>query len=186
MPHPPSSPSPSPPSRDAESSPDLPQWVPHGAGLDLEEVVIDEGGITVIVTSRRSGVACPASGRVSTAIHSRYARTVADLPWGTASVVLSVRPRRFRCRRQACPRRIFCEWLPDMVVASGRATHGLRVARQCVGFALGGRPGARLAVRLRVGTSRMTLLRLVRAAPDPATAGTGIGTAAPRVLGVDD
>jgi len=41
-----------------------------------------------------------------------------------------------------------------------------------------------LAARLRVGTSRTTLLRLVRAAPDPATAGTK--TAAPRVLGVDD
>jgi transposase len=51
---------------------------------------------------------------------------------------------------------------------------------QAVALALGGRAGARLSGRLAAGVSRMTLIRLVRAMPDPAV------TASPRVLGVDE
>src|SRR5919198_6174283 len=64
-------------------------------------------------------------------------------------------------------------WPADPLRARGPAANRLRS---------GGRPGARLAERLRVGTSRMTLLRLVRAAPDPPTS-TAADGAAPRVVG---
>jgi len=50
---------------------------------------------------------------------------------------------------------------------------------QPVAVALAGRPGARLAARLAVVVSRMTLLRLVRALPEQPVP-------TPRVLGVDD
>ncbi len=57
----------------------------------------------------------------------------------------------------------------------------LRPGRRAAGgrLALGGRPGARLTGRLACAVSRSTLLRLIRAAPDPDS-----GT--PLVLGVDD
>ena len=48
-----------------------------------------------------------------------------------------------------------------------------------VALALAGRAGSRLAVKLGMGVSRSTLLRLVRALPDPQ-----VGRVA--VLGVDD
>jgi transposase len=48
-----------------------------------------------------------------------------------------------------------------------------------IGLALAGRAGARLAVRLGIATSRDTLLRLVRALPDPPVEQF-------EVLGVDD
>jgi transposase len=50
---------------------------------------------------------------------------------------------------------------------------------QAIGLTLGGRPGSRHCVRLAMPTSRITLLRLVRALPDRSVA-------APRVLGVDE
>jgi len=50
---------------------------------------------------------------------------------------------------------------------------------QAVGLALGGRAGARLSGRLACSVSRSTLIRLIRAAPDPASE-------TPLVLGVDD
>jgi hypothetical protein len=50
---------------------------------------------------------------------------------------------------------------------------------EALGLALAGRPGARLAARLGVNTSRDSLLRLVRALPDPPVG-------AVKVLGVDD
>jgi hypothetical protein len=48
-----------------------------------------------------------------------------------------------------------------------------------VGLALAGRAGARLAAMLGVRVDRTTLLRLVRALPEPEV------TTAPAVLGVD-
>jgi hypothetical protein len=57
----------------------------------------------------------------------------------------------------------------------GRRSSGLSETLRAVALTLGGRAGARLACP----ASRSTLLRLIRALPDPA-AGT------PKVLGVDD
>ena len=51
---------------------------------------------------------------------------------------------------------------------------------QAVALALGGRAGARLFGRLAAAVSRTTLIRLVRAMPDPTV------SASPRVLGVDE
>jgi transposase len=50
---------------------------------------------------------------------------------------------------------------------------------RAVAVTLGGRPGVRLARRLTVSVSRMTLIRMIRRLPDPPPA-------APTVLGVDD
>ncbi|MGH2370913.1 MAG: ISL3 family transposase, partial [Chloroflexota bacterium] len=158
----------------------LPVSVPHlGTGLRLEAVCLDETGIEVVLTTVRPRAPCPRCGRRSRRVHSRYTRTVADLPCGDVRVVLRLRSRRFACQQTDCPRRIFCERLPALVGAYGRRTHRLRAVLQAVGFALGGRPGARLLPDLHLRTSRMTLLRLVRAAPLPMAA-------TPRVLGVDD
>ena len=55
----------------------------------------------------------------------------------------------------------------------------LRGLLEAIGLALAGRAGARLARELGVAVSRTTLIRLVRARPDP-----GIGQI--MVLGVDD
>ena len=51
---------------------------------------------------------------------------------------------------------------------------------QAVALALGGQAGARLTGRLAAEVSRMTLIRLIRAMPDPAA------STSPRVLGVDE
>jgi transposase len=42
-------------------------------------------------------------------VHSRYARTVADLPWHEIPVKLELHTRRFRCQNGLCTQRIFCE-----------------------------------------------------------------------------
>ena len=56
---------------------------------------------------------------------------------------------------------------------------GLRAALVAIGLALAGRAGSRLAIRLGMRASRSTLLRLIRALPDPP-----VGQVT--VLGVDE
>jgi transposase len=112
-------------------------------------------------------------------VHSSYTREIADLPIAGRAVVLHLRVRRFRCSASKCPRRIFAEQVPGLAARRARRSTPLLAALQEVGFALGGRPGARIGRRLKMPASRSTLLRLVRQAPSPPPAD-------PRVLGVDD
>jgi transposase len=156
-----------------------PSVVPQWKGLHLEAIRAADDQVEVELSAVGPRAACPRCRHPSSAVHSRYHRTMADLPWSGARVTLIVLARRFRCRIAACSRRVFCERLPQLVAAYARHTQVLADTLLAIGLALGGRPGARLATKLRVPTSRMTLLRRVRALPDPPAA-------TPSVLGVDD
>jgi len=122
---------------------------------------------------------CPACGRASARVHSRYLRLVRDLPSADRPVRLLLRVRRFFCDGAACPKRTFAERLPALVPYRARRTPRLSHALRAIGFAAGGAAGARLAARLRLRTSRDTLLRLLRATP-PSDAPP------PHAVGLDD
>ncbi len=122
---------------------------------------------------------CPQCRRHSRRVHSTYTRQIKDLPIAGGAVVLHLRVRRFRCASPRCPRRIFAEQVPGLAGRYARRSVPLQAALRDIGFALGGRPGARLGGPLAMPASRATLLRLVRATPLPPFE-------TPRVLGVDD
>jgi len=131
----------------------------------VRRVITEAHSITVIADPRgRSGI-CPSCRRGSDRIHSRYVRTLADLPWRGRPVVVSVRARRFRCGIGTCPRKTFVEPLSGVAAAHARRTNRLADVQRHVGLALGGAANARLARRLALPVSRDTLLRLVRAVP---------------------
>ena len=87
--------------------------------------------------------------------------------------------RRFFCQNHACPRVTYAEQVTGLTSRYARRTTGLGETLGGVALALGGRAGARLSGRLACPASRSTLLRLIRALPEPPAA-------TPRVLGVDD
>jgi transposase len=153
--------------------------LPPGHGLRLEHVAIraDQIVATLVTTSPRA--ACPGCGTLAGAVHSRYRRTVADLPWGRCTVRLHLAVRKFFCRAATCPRRIFTERLPAVVSPYARRTDRLTDVVRLLAFALGGEPGARVVVRLGMTASPATLLRLIRRT-------VVIEAPAPRALGVDD
>jgi len=134
----------------------------------LDDIDITGDTMNISATATKASARCPVCGRRSRSVHSRYARTVSDLPVSRSVVVLHLRVRRFFCRIPSCPRRIFTERLPALVAPHGRWSQGLRAAVQQIGFALGGEAGARLAQALGMRTSPDTLLNLIRATPLPA------------------
>jgi transposase len=147
-------------------------------GLYLESLSIETGRVSIRVASGASKSRCPVCGLVSSRVHSRYSRTVSDLPWHGLSVELEVRARRFFCDEASCERRIFCERLPE-VAARARKTGRLEEALLAIALELGGRAGARLALELGTFAACDTLLRRIKGAPLPE-----VGKV--RVLGVDD
>jgi transposase len=115
------------------------------------------------------------SGRV----HGGYVRRLRDASVGGVQVVITLRVRRFRCGNDRCPAVTFAEQVAGLTSPHSRFTPLLRELLTQIGLALAGRAGARLAAAAGVAVGRDTLLRLVRALPDPAAGPVP-------VLGVDD
>jgi transposase len=148
-------------------------------GVRVEHVWRDGTTLHLEVAATRRWARCPVCQRRSKHLHSRYERTLADLPCGGERVVLHLHVRRFRCRVRGCPRQIFAERLPDLVAPFARRTVRLTTHLLRTAFALGGDPGARHIAEEGTSVSARTLLRLIRSAPVPAPGPV-------RVLGVDD
>jgi transposase len=138
-------------------------------------------GRTVHIQARScvSEAGCPGCGVVSRRVHSSYQRRLADTAAGGQEVAVDLRARRFFCRNPGCAKATFAEQIPGLTSRYGRRTCSLQDVLLAVALALGGRAGARLTGRLACTVSRSTLLRLIRAAADPADR-------TPLVLGVDD
>jgi len=152
---------------------------PSAAELRVEQVVTEGAAITIHAVGHRTAVPCPGCGTPATRVQSRYPRTLADLPWQGARVRLAVTVRRFYCEAPGCGRRIFAERLPETAAPHARRTRRAAAALEAIGFATGGRPGARLALALGLAGAAGTVLAQVRRAATP-TGDT------PRILGVDD
>lgn len=159
---------------------------PHWAGLHLDSVCLNEQQLIVELTSTRRTARCPACQRRSRRAHSRFTRVVADVSLGVVPISLHLHGRRYRCLNTACPRQTFRERLPDVAPPYQRRTPLLRQWLEAISFALGSQAGQRLAQHLglsAVGTSRNTLLRLLRGAVLPAPSEISPDL---RALGVDD
>jgi transposase len=154
--------------------------LPHLAGLAVEGFA--EAGERVFIRARPAApeAPCPDCGALSGKRHDGYERFLRDLPaWGRPAVI-RLRVRVLRCENPGCPRKTFAEQAGGVTSPWARATPLLAGALEAVAAVLGGRPGARLAARLGLPSSRWGMLRLVIGLPEEAV------VTAPRVLGIDD
>jgi transposase len=90
-----------------------------------------------------------------------------------------LRVRRLFCDTNACAAKTFAEQVVDLTQPYARRTTPLRRTLEAITLALAGRAAARLANSLGLAVSRDSLLRMLRALPDPPTATV-------TVLGIDD
>jgi hypothetical protein len=118
---------------------------------------------------------CPARGKRSARVHSRYTRTISDLPRQGIPVTIRLRVRRFFCEVANCDRTIFAERLPGLAAHYARRTERLDRWFTHVSFALGGEACSRLLKDLGIvvsgdtyayaGTSGLSTTRVVRDSP---------------------
>jgi hypothetical protein len=145
----------------------------------IDGIDLTHSAVVVAAHGRTRGLRCRGCGRVSTRVHSRYRRRVADLPVAGRPVVLCLTVRRFFCDHVDCGAGTFVEQIPGLTEHHARRSIGLRGALAAIGLALAGRAGSRLAATLGMAVSRSTLIRVIRGLPDPP-----VGRV--RVLGVDE
>ncbi len=150
--------------------------------LHVESLSTSPDGITIHSVPKDTGGRCPGCSGHSRRVHSRYTRTLADLPWAGISVRLRVRARKFFCDDPSCVQKIFAERLDEVAQPRARRTDRQNEALLLIGLSLGGRAGARLAVELGLLIGHDALLERAKSAD---RAGRD-GTEKVRVLGVDD
>ena len=105
--------------------------------LNLVGVRADEDAITLVARTSSRVALCPVCGKRSTRVHSRYTRTLTDLPWQGVPVTVCLRVRRFFCDERSCARAIFAERLPGLAAHYARRTERLDGWFRHVSFALG-------------------------------------------------
>jgi hypothetical protein len=132
---------------------------PVPRGLAFDGVSDSTDSIILTLRSEMAVAKCPLCGTLSRRIHSRYLRQVADLLCAGREVRIRMITRRFVCEVAHCRRRIFAERFGDDVV--GRMARLESIVHH-LGLALGGRPAAGFAQRLRLPVSNDTVLRVVR------------------------
>ena len=153
--------------------------LPHLSPVVIDRIDGVDDAVVIAAHPRARGSRCRRCGRVSTRVHSRYRRQLADLPVSGRPVVVWLTVRRFFCDHVDCGACTFVEQVPGLTERHAPRSTGLQAALVAVALALAGRAGSRLAARLGMAVSRSTLLRLIRALPDPP-----VGRVT--VLGVDE
>ena len=159
----------------------LKYFLPDASMLNLKHWELDTESHQMVVTvcSTQAVTGCPLCQSLTGRVHSRYERTLRDLPLAQFRLTIVLEVCKFFCLNEACRRRIFTERLPTIVAPWARRT--LRYAGQltAIGFSLGGAAAVRLARHLNAAASRNTFLRLIAHRPFPEQT-------TPRILGVDD
>lgn len=155
--------------------------LPSQTNLSLQSWHLDttEQQITLNVSSTQIMAHCPLCHCPTQRVHSRYERTLKDLPVVQFHLIIMLVVRKFFCLNDTCPRRIFTERLPAVVAAWARRTIRYTDRLSAMALALGGAAAARLSHQMGYGYSRNSLLRLITSLPLPTVP-------TPRILGVDD
>ncbi len=155
---------------------ETPQFLPLGEGLELTKIEMGDDRLLLHVTATSGSSLCPLCAHLATRLHSRYSRLVKDLPCVGQQVQLVLHVRKFFCDTTNCARKSFAERLPQLVAPWVQMSTRLCQALQNIGLATCGRLGARLASRLGITTSWMTIVRRVMALPTkPAESVTCLG-----------
>jgi transposase len=148
-------------------------------GIGLSAIILENERAVFQIGSNEDSRPCPKCNSPSLKVHSRYSRTILDLPFSGISAEARLSVRKFFCVSEACRQKIFSERFNQFVNPYGRRT--IRLDRQLtiLGLKAGGNMGASVAMLMDIPISSSTILRLACNMQEAAQE-------TPRVLGIDD
>ena len=129
------------------------------SNVTLRRVFNTDQGWIMEAHGQNSAV-CPGCQSISRSRHSRYWRSLKDLPVQGTRVILRLHLGRWRCLNAGCLRRIFTERLSKVCAPYAQQTKRTSEIISAMGHALGGRPGQRLmttcAAAVKIGAVKHT------------------------------
>ncbi len=160
---------------------ETPTLLPCITGIELDGVTAENQVIVVRLSTVAATAACPLCGCHSRRVHSRYGRTLTDIPWNRITVRLHLRTRKFFCDQPTCERKVFTEPVAELAARYARKTVRLSDTLLHFTYLVGGEAAARIARLLGLLVSPDGLLKQLK---KPARQNRSVAT--PRVLGIDD
>src|SRR5215469_5208802 len=154
-------------------------FLPLPSTLRIDAVEHHSQTVVVHLSATPPTAPCPRCGTPGSRVHSRYLRTIADLPCVGQRLVLKLFVRKWVCPASSCSQRIKASRFPGLVQSYARMTDRLQEALQAVGVTTNGADGARLFARLSMPTTGKTIIRRVIGLPLPADTSV-------RVAGIDE
>jgi len=88
--------------------------------------------IRIWVKSRQKVLTCPCCGRKSKKAHSRYSRTVQDLPISGKKVYIEITSRKMFCPNEKCSRKTFAE---NYAFVGTKGKKSLRLEKEIINIA---------------------------------------------------
>ena len=155
--------------------------LPDPAGLTLDTIAVQAGRIVFQIHTTEETAACPECGGRSDRVHSRYQRTLQDLPWQGNIVRFLLTVRRFFCDNRACARKIFAERTDTIARRYRRKTTRLDDLLLQLVWRVGAEAAAAIARLVGLTLSPDAVLYRFKQANAPTAL-----RESPEVLGIDD
>src|SRR5579862_2556145 len=131
-------------------------------GIEIDSITAKNQAVIVRLSTVAPYVACPLCGRLSRRVHSRYGRTLTDLPWNRITVRLHLRSRKFFCDNPSCERKVFTEPIPELAARYARKTARLSDTLLHLTYIIGGDAATRIARMLGLLVSPDSLLKRMK------------------------
>ncbi len=154
--------------------------VPPDLKLSQTRLVCQSPSLIVRAISSRKRSFCPCCHKSSKSVHSRYERTLSDLPVSGKQVKVIIVSRKFFCKNSKCKRKIFTERYATEIRPYYRCFDRSVKLVSKLGLELGGNKGAAICRTIGYPVSPSSVLRIVKQIPLPPNIMTS-GT-----IGVDD
>ena len=159
----------------------IPQFIlPSNLQLKADRIYSEPGVLCIHVSVCQKCSACPICGKKSNRIHSRYSRTLLDLPISGHLARVKLKARKYFCDNAVCPRKVFTERFDYEIKPYYRRMVRSNDLLTRMAFELGGNTGAAISRYVGIPVSASTILRVIKRMDIPSKVLTS------GVIGVDD
>ncbi|HAE68387.1 ISL3 family transposase [Sphingobacterium multivorum] len=159
----------------------IPEFVlPPNLQLKAETTYTSLGELYISTYAYQKHSTCPICGITSDRVHSRYFRTLLDLPVSGYLVKIKLRARKYFCDNSVCHRKVFTERFDCEIRPYYRRMIRSNELLFKMGLELGGNRGSAISRYVGLPVSSSTMLRVIQGVdiqPKALTSG---------VIGVDD
>lgn len=134
------------------------------ASLPLTNCTISLGEESLLIetSSSQSNSICPDCGCPSNRRHSKYVRTLGDLPASGYVVKVLILSGKYFCDNAECSRKIFTERFRQEIKPYNRRFNRCRDLLSNLALELGGNKGAAISRLARLPVSSSTILRIIK------------------------
>lgn len=141
----------------------IPQFIlPSNIQLNADTISSEPGTLQIGASVRQTDSICPVCNHRSKRIHSRYYRTLLDLPISGNLARVKLKARKFFCDNFDCPRKVFTERFDCEIKPYYRRMLRSNDLLARMALELGGNTGSMISRYVGIPVSPSTVLRIIK------------------------